>query len=421
MFASKGTKHYVETRRPKKIKEANLTKLDADIKKVHAEAKRLAKIFPSYQHYIDTIDENPTRTNKAIYSSRLINATEVHLGELKYQRQSARGRLGHLRKGKVGYVKDSKGKVVRDGEGKPIREELSEKELANRIKNLEEEIKLQTQKIDYMEKEKSTLDNFASDVRYRTHKRNELTNKWSDTLETRLLELNDAKLAIVRRRERRLMELIEDKQKYDPELVAKRQEAFQKEIDRDYGNVYARLVKQGLLDEGGDIAGAAFNIGKIARKQAEVTSSKFLKDVSRIPLVSTLLERGPELDRTLNIDPLRVWSNGYRYIDFMERDLDHLARIYTRTVGADFEIYRSFGSVNPLGKGSEFIEQVNKQVEDMRAKVKEELEGKEAEKALARINNEYTRGVKELREVIERARDMRGIPEDPERYTLEGR
>ena len=396
-----GDEARVFVRRPQDIKEADLTQLDKDIKKVYAEAKRLVKMFPSYQFLLDRLDENPTRFNKAFQSEKIIDfvnwdrdkEVDEHIAQLKKQVRSARGRLGHERKNK---------------KGKPEQENVA------RIKELEEEIEQKLKEIKYFKKELRELNEFARDVRLRTHARNALTSKFADTLQTRLLDLNDAKTAIMRRRERRLMELIEDKKKYDPELVAERKAEIQEDIDRDYGNVYARLVKQGLLDEGGDIAGAEFNIGKIARKQAEVTSSKFLKEVGRIPLVSTLLERGPELDRTLNIDPLRVWSNGYRYADFMERDLDHLARIYTRTVGADFEVYRTFGSVNPIGKGAEFIERVNKEVEDMRAKAKEELEGKEAEKALARINREYTRGVKEIREVVERARDMRGIPEDPE-------
>ncbi len=395
----------VGVRTPKKVKEAELTKLDADMKKVFAKAEKLTKDFPSYDMRMEAahakVLANPTRTEKAKHSVEVLNAVHRFMASLS-------GRIRQKR-----WVLD---KARENKEGK------SKKENADEIKYAEHELNQLLEEKEFYFGEMEAFKIAASEIgldpasliRTKVYGRNRLTGKMAASLETRLLELNDAKTVIIRRRERRLMELIEDKKKYDPELVKQRQSEFEDAIKRDHINVRNRLVKQGLLDEGGEFDDAISNIGKVARKQAEITSSKFLKEVSRIPLVSTMLERGPELERTLNIDPLRVWSNGYKYADFMERDLDHLARIYTRTVGADFEIYRTFGTVNPLGKDADFLKQVNQQVEEMRAKAKEELEGKEAEKALARINREYTRGVKELREVIERARDMRGIPEDPE-------
>jgi hypothetical protein len=60
----------------------------------------------------------------------------------------------------------------------------------------------------------------------------------------------------------------------------------------------------------------------------------------------TIKARGPLKERTFNIEDLFQASNGRSVEDYLEHDVEHVGRRYTRVMGADVELARKFGSVD---------------------------------------------------------------------------
>jgi hypothetical protein len=73
----------------------------------------------------------------------------------------------------------------------------------------------------------------------------------------------------------------------------------------------------------------------------------------------TIKARGPLKERTFNIQDLFRASNGRAVEDYLEHDVEHVARRYTRVMGADVELARKFGSVD-------MVDQINKIRDDYR-------------------------------------------------------
>jgi len=71
----------------------------------------------------------------------------------------------------------------------------------------------------------------------------------------------------------------------------------------------------------------------------------------------TIKARGPLKERTFNIEDLFQSSNGRAVEDYLEHDVEHVARRYTRVMGADVELARKFGSVD-------MVDQIGKIRED---------------------------------------------------------
>lgn len=235
-------------------------------------------------------------------------------------------------------------------------------------------------------------------------------------LNAKLLDLNAAREGVIRRRAIRIGKMEEQRAQLDPEEPKRRAEQIRARMQAQVTDLYAKLEEKGIKFDGGK-----FDVANLARKQAEVIAAKFTGEVGRIPLTATLLERGPELERTLNIDPLRVWSNGRRFADFLERDIDVLSRLYTRTVGSDFEVYREFGSLSPFGRASDgvnktgLLARIQDDFEKARAKAREEFGDDEAKlaKENSRIARSRRAAERDIQAVIDRIRHLRGIPEDP--------
>ncbi|MHC2163144.1 hypothetical protein [Bradyrhizobium ottawaense] len=64
------------------------------------------------------------------------------------------------------------------------------------------------------------------------------------------------------------------------------------------------------------------------------------------PEFITIKSRGPLKERIFNIPDLFVASNGRAVEDYLEHDVEHVGRRYTRVMGADVELARKFGSVD---------------------------------------------------------------------------
>jgi len=265
---------------------------------------------------------------------------------------------------------------------------------------------LKTREIKSLENDFQTLrDNLKPVNPYRFMKVSRQKFESINQLQQRLLDLEEARSAIVTRRALRIDKLQTQRDALDPEAPVRRAKELREKIEADAEALYAKLREEGI-----ELSGDKFNVSALARKQAEVIATKFTGEIGRIPLISTILERGPELERTLDIDPLRVWSNGRRFADFMERDLDVLSRLYTRTVGSDFEVFREFGSLTPFNRESGRT--------GIMARIQEDFEAARAAaaknpKELAKIARSRRTAERDLSAVVDRIRHLRGIPEDP--------
>ena len=136
----------------------------------------------------------------------------------------------------------------------------------------------------------------------------------------------------------------------------------------------------------------------------------------RIPAMHVGMERGPELARTLSIDPKRQWSNGRTYEDFLERDIEKVSRAYVRTMAPDIELYRRFRTVNPLSEESDLMRAMNEDFIAAREAIQKDpkLSEKGKQEALARLDRTNKQGLKDLNAQIARLRFQRGVPDDPE-------
>ncbi len=110
-----------------------------------------------------------------------------------------------------------------------------------------------------------------------------------------------------------------------------------------------------------------------------------------VPTFITIKARGPLKERTFNIPDLFTGSNGRSVEGYLENDVEHIARRYTRVMGADVELSRKFGSVD-------MVDQIGRIREDyarLRAGVTNEQE-------LLKLTDRETADIRDL----EAVRDM---------------
>lgn len=105
--------------------------------------------------------------------------------------------------------------------------------------------------------------------------------------------------------------------------------------------------------------------------------------------------RGPLKDRTLNI-PDNVID------DFLENDVERVARIYTRTMAADVELARAFGRADM----SDTVEAIKTSYEPIMARTKDGPEQ-------AGLKKSMERDVRDLEAMRDRIRGTYGIPDNP--------
>lgn len=102
----------------------------------------------------------------------------------------------------------------------------------------------------------------------------------------------------------------------------------------------------------------------------------------------TIKARGPLKERTFDIPDLFQASNGRAVEDYLEHDVEHVGRRYTRIMGADVELARKFGSVDM----AEQIMKVREDYNSLRASVTDE-------KKLLALKDRETADIKDLEEM----------------------
>ena len=188
--------------------------------------------------------------------------------------------------------------------------------------------------------------------------------------------------------------------------IAKAERLKLKQAER-MGSFTTKLAERGVKFVNG--------VPDVTREASDISKhlvETLTKENRRLPALTLMGERGPELRRMLNIDATRVWSNGMKYEDFLERDVHTIMKTYLRTMGPDLELKRRFGTVNPLADNSSIMMKIG---EDFRQQY--ELAGRlpkaQQEKAFVRIAKVKAQTIADLSTQIERLRHVRGIATDP--------
>ena len=158
-----------------------------------------------------------------------------------------------------------------------------------------------------------------------------------------------------------------------------------------------------------------FSVAKVAETLADDVLLKIKKNQGRRAIQPhDLLARGALKNKLLNIDPSIVWSNGHRWSEFLETDLDAVTRVYGRTMAPDLALWRKFGTFNPLNDAdSPWLKRIREEFNEKRRANEEKLEGEELEKANRKLYQSEKTSVRDLEGMVQRLRNLDNIPDDP--------
>jgi len=216
----------------------------------------------------------------------------------------------------------------------------------------------------------------------------------------KLVDLNEARLRVIGRRAGRIRDRQRHLDELNPELAELEAERIRGVAEQQQRGLLERLQEQGI-----SVSADGFDISRAARLLAKNVVQKQTSSAERMPFLMDIGKRGSELPRVLDIDPDRLWSNGYRQRDFMDQNVDHQARIHAKTVGPDIEIMREFGTLNIFE---------SPQYQRIRADFdRARDEAVDNPKELNRIERVQQETAKDFAGSIERIRNIRGIAQDP--------
>lgn len=126
-------------------------------------------------------------------------------------------------------------------------------------------------------------------------------------------------------------------------------------------------------------------------------------------------KRGPELRRMIDIPAEKA-------LPFLESDIHKVMSTYTRTIGADTELARAFGSADMAEVRVKLGEERNKalaEIPNIKDKKGNPIGEEKIKKLTNETNNFYIRGQRDLDVLLERTRGVRGLPTDP--YAMSSR
>lgn len=257
----------------------------------------------------------------------------------------------------------------------------------------------------------------------------DLRSAVEDTLQDVLKRVNDLNT----KRALRIAELQKKALTLDPAQVAVRaaelrakaegrlEEFTQSMLDKGAKRVNRQVGKDAFGNEFTVPGSGELDFDELAKQHAEITLQHLIGNDARAPGYGLMLERGPELARTLEIDPYRTWSNGKTYGEFLERDITKLMSRYAKTTAPDIEIYRKFGTLNPLAMDAKstrrtpIMQQIAKEFQQLKDEA-QKLPEKKRQKRLDDLADQEREFIRDSQVELDRLRHMRGIPEDPEGF-----
>jgi hypothetical protein len=133
----------------------------------------------------------------------------------------------------------------------------------------------------------------------------------------------------------------------------------------------------------------------------DVTNTILGESIMRLPGI-TLLQgpRGPLRARVLNIPDAAIE-------EFLESDIEKVARIYTQSMASDIELAAKFGDVR-------MTDQLTRLREELNAKVRAVPEGKKGDRLRKQLHRRYEEDRRDIEALRDRIRGVYRQPEDPE-------
>lgn len=155
----------------------------------------------------------------------------------------------------------------------------------------------------------------------------------------------------------------------------------------------------------------------IADKITDRIMESFTGAFSGHGTVATMTNLGvAKLTPFIYLDPNRVWSNGGTFNEFLDQDMERIARGWTRRFSADLELYRTFQTIDPRGKQGENTrpyDDLRKQWSAALEKADEIEDTKLRQKTVKEINQLREGFEKDFDTVVGRIRNDWGAPADP--------
>lgn len=234
---------------------------------------------------------------------------------------------------------------------------------------------------------------------------------------------------MIKRRHERQDALREKLKTADPQIAKDEARSIRNARQRKIDEFMEQATKKGAeqLDtpEGAPLK---FGFAEKAQEIATKLANSITGASGRMGHLDTLTgERGAGLARYLNL-PYEIKKK------YLERDIEKVVSIYTRSMGPDIEMYRATGAVN--GDGPHGLQAVRADLDrysrylQTRTRTKPDLvkedgtvvpQGKEVtpamrEKDLAEFERQSAHHMNDLRVVIDRLRNVRGIPNNPDAW-----
>lgn len=245
-------------------------------------------------------------------------------------------------------------------------------------------------------KRADTLDNIAVRIEdldnFDRGAARELISESMTVMRDRVSQLNN-------RRAVRSAMLLEKAKRYSPEALAKRVAGLEDAIPKIKSDFFSRMEAQGA--ENIDLKKGVATFDNFARDAAEQTTNKILGNSSaRLPGIDIIQgERGPTLARTLDIEFDEI-------ADYLELDVETLAKNYTRTMAPDIELNRAWGSVSGDVQFKELEEEFNLA-----------MRSANTDAARIKLNTQFTEAKTDIAAVIGRLRHNYALPDNPEGIT----
>lgn len=236
---------------------------------------------------------------------------------------------------------------------------------------------------------------------------------WRAEVDQMMRDLADTATKVNARRVLRNEKLWKRAERLSPEAQAKRVAKVEEKAKGRLPKFNESWRAQGAVDA--DIMTGKADFTDAADEIAREVTKKILGVDRRLAYSDIIRElRGPELARVLNIPSEKI-------IDFLEDDVEKMIAVYTRTLGADLSIMQVFKSLDmaePLSKLDDERQAVLKRLSSATKKdgtpkyTQEQLE-----KESLKVNQFYDQGRKDVLVLYERARGMRGIPQDADAWS----
>ena len=228
-----------------------------------------------------------------------------------------------------------------------------------------------------------------------------------------LREVQERARVTLDRRAVRMGELRKELKSLTPEVAESEADKFARKaraLRKDFASKKSIALKEKrkFVAEGGD---PVFDVAEAATEAAESVLASAAK------LNKPLVQSAPSqvsrktFSELLTLDPERVWGNGRTLNQFIERDVSAIALRLIRGLAPDMELFRKFGTPDPMHITSPLYKDM---YEDLNRALEAAPEGEKA-----RLIDQFKANKRDLKVMVERIRNVYGMPDDPDSFAYQ--